>query len=272
MSSHGFTDDEILESLAKFDKETNEEQKKYETLDKFNEAILNAKGLTPLAKICKGIFVGNILLKNAREQKHPYLLATSEEFIIVVPYGPIQSIIHLLAIPKEPMYNAVSLSYKGVILLRRMKGALVKVVTDILTPGSIPQKLYLKILSNAIDRKTTDISSIRITQESRKLDTEGMTGAQASDQFRDDLNNYSQDKTKNGISLNDVVCTDLHIHDTNTVGQLHLHGWVADKEMITDNGQKLLYKNTPVDRIIPLLVKHIGEELPKSEIVVKIQE
>jgi len=268
MEEHGFTNKQIWESLKKFDEDTKEAQKMYETLEKFNTAILEAKGDVPLAKICKGIFVGNILLKNANKQDHKYMMAYSDEFIIIVPFGPIQSIVHLMAIPKEPMYNAVSLSLKGLQLLRRMQAALKTVVADILTPDSKPQRLYLKFLSTAIDCKPDDTASIRITQERRKLDTQGMGGEEAIKQLRDDLRTYYEEKKKSGVSLDQSVCTDLHIHDTNTVGQLHVHGWVADSRLITDNGNKLKYKNTPVKRIIPVIVKHRGFNLLKSKISV----
>jgi len=268
MEDHGFTKKQIRDSIKNFDEVTKEEQKKYETLDEFNIAILEAKGEAPLAKICKGIFVGNILLNNAIKRNHPYLMAHSDEFIIIVPFGPIQSIVHLMALPNVPMYNAVSLSLKGVQLLRRMKAALITVVKDVLTPDSLPQRLYLKNLSAAIDRKPSESSNIRITQESRKLDTQNMKGEEAIKQLRDDLRTYYEEKKKSEVPLDQAFCTDLHIHDTNTVAQLHMHGWIADSKLITDNGKKLKYKNTPVDRIIPIIVEHRGFKLSESKISV----
>jgi len=264
MTEHGFATKHIYNCLEKFDEETKEEQEKYKTFDEFNDAILKAKGKTPLAKICKGIFVGNILLKNARKQNHPYLLAKSELFIVIIPFGPIQSVIHTLAIPKIPMYNAVSLGMNSVLLLQKMQAALVKVVTDVLTPDSLPQKLYLQALSAGIDRKPTDISNIRITQSRKNFDTNNFSGAQAIEIIQGMLKDYFDEKMKSGIPLEEAVCTDLHIHDTNSVGQLHMHGWIAQSGLITDNGMKLQYKNTPLDRIVPVLTKFRGGELRKK--------
>jgi len=271
MSDCGFTTEQIADSLTKFDEDTMDERKKFGSLGEFNEAILKAKGDVPLAKICKGLFVGNILLKNAIKQNHPYMVASCEEFVILVPFGPIQSIIHLMAIPKVPMYNAVTVDSDGVVLLRKMKAALQKVIIDILTPGSEPQKIFLEILRTAIDVKPTETSSIRITQESRELDTHKMTGAEAIELLRDILNKFYEEKTKSGFPLEQAVCTDLHIHDTHTVGQLHLHGWVAETELITDNGVKLKFKNTPMDRFIPVLSKHRGLEFSESNVVVEVK-
>lgn len=269
MAQHGFPKKQIYECLEKFDEETKEERQKYKTLTEFNEAILKSGKNDPLAQICKGVTVGNILLKSAREKKHSYLLASSEMFIIVVPFGPIQSVIHVLAIPKVPMYNIVSLGVDSFLLLHKMQAALVKVVTDILLPDSIPQQLYLRALGEGID--STDFSNIKITQEQKKLDTSNMNGAKGCEIIRDMLKDYYDMKMKSGISLEQAVCTDLHVHDTNSVGQLHMHGWITEPEMITDNGKKLKYKNTPLDRLVPLLAEFRGAKSPeKSEISVVV--
>jgi len=264
MAQRGFNLKQIHQSFETFEEETKAERVKYKTFHKFNEAILNSKGNAPLAKICKGLTVGRIMLKNAMEKKHQYMVASSEMFIIIVPFGPIQSVIHLMAIPNVPQYNAVSLGMESVLPLKKMQAALVKVVTDILTPDSIPQKLYLRALAEGIDQNPTHFSNIRITQEKIKLDTANMKGAKACEIFRGILKDYYDAKKKAGFPLEDVVCTDIHIHDTNSVGQLHMHAWIEDPEMITDNGVKLLFKNTPVDRMIPVLAKFRGDELPKK--------
>jgi len=260
--AHGFPPQKISECFENFNKETNAEREKYETFDEFNHAILKAKGEAPLAKICKGIFVGNILLKNAREEKHPYLLATSEHFIIIIPFGPIQSVIHLMAIPKVPMYNVVSLGVDSVLLLRKMQAALVRVVTDVLTPDSVPQRLYLWALSKGLDLKPTELPSIQITQAKKNLDTTKIPSAKGIEIIRKMLKDYYNEKKKSGISLEKAVCTDLHLHPTNSVAQLHMHGWIAEPGLITDNGMKLEYKNTPLNDIVPVLSKIRGQELP----------
>jgi len=270
MAGHGFSEKKIYESFEKFHKETKAEREKYETLAKFNEAILKSDKKDPLGQICKGINVGNIFIKSARDKQHRYLLASSEMFIIVVPFGPIQSIIHMMAIPKVPMYNAVSLGVDSVLLLQKMQAALVQVVTDVLIPDSIPQQLYLRALSEGIDQ--TNFSSIKITQAEKNLDTSTMSGAQACEMLRGRLKEYHDMKKKRGVPLTELVSTDLHLHDTNSVGQLHMHGWIAEPGMITDNGKKIEYKNTPLDRIVPLLVEFRGAKLhEKSKISVVVE-
>jgi len=269
-AQHGFPEKTIYEHFEMFERDTKAERdgKSYGT---FNEQILKAKKDSALGKVCKGIFVGNILLKNAREVKHPYLLAHSEDFIIIVPYGPIQSVVHTMAIPKIPLYNAVSFGMENTLLIQRMQAALVKVVTDVLTPDSVPQMLYLRALNEAIDMDSNDVRSVRITQERNKLNTVNMSGAEASEIVRKMLKDYYDDKKAKGIPLEQMVCTDLHLHPTNSVGQLHMHGWIAEPSLITDNGMKLEFKNTPVDRIIPVLSDLRGEKLQPRMFKVKVK-
>jgi len=269
-AQHGFPEKTIYEHFEMFERDTKAERdgKSYGT---FNEKILKAKKDSALGKVCKGIFVGNILLKNAREVKHPYLLAHSEDFIIIVPYGPIQSVVHTMAIPKIPLYNAVSFGMENTLLIQRMQAALVKVVTDVLTPDSVPQMLYLRALNEAIDMDSNDVRSVRITQERNKLNTVNMSGAEASEIVRKMLKDYYDDKKAKGIPLEQMVCTDLHLHPTNSVGQLHMHGWIAEPSLITDNGMKLEFKNTPVDRIIPVLSDLRGEKLQPRMFKVKVK-
>jgi len=263
MAQHGFPAEQILDHIEKFDEETKAEQEKCESNGEFNENILKSKDKeAPLARVCKGVFVGNIFLKYAREENHDYLLAKSKDFIIIVPFGPIQSVIHTLAIPKVPIYNVVSLGMDSVTLVQRMQAALVKVVTDVLNPDSLPQKLYLRALSQGIDKKSTDRSNIRITQEGNDyLDTINLSGAEASEIFRLVLIEYYSKLRKSGVSIKEVVSTDLHVHPTNSVGQIHMHGWIAEPELITDNGMKLKSKNTPLDRILPVLSNFRGGRL-----------
>jgi len=266
---HGFSDKKIYEHFDMFEKETKDERdgKSY---GRFNEDILKAKKDSTLWKICKGIFVGNIFLTNAIEGKHAYLLAHSDEFIVIVPYGPIQSVVHVLAIPKIPIYNAVSLGIENALLILKMQAALRKVVTDVLKPDSWPQRIYLRALQKAIDLEANDLKSIRITQGD-ELDTVNMSGTKAVGILERMLKNYYDQKKAKKIPLEQGVCTDLHLHPTNSVGQLHMHGWIAESSLITDNGRKLQSKNTPVKRIIPVLSDLRGEKIKerKFKVVVK---
>lgn len=273
MPQHGFSEKQIYDSFELFDKETKAEQEKCTSFNKFNEDILKTTKEAPLAKIYKGIFVGNIFLKNAREEKHDYLVAQSEEFIIIIPYGPIQSVIHVLAIPKVPLYNVVSADIDNVLLMRKMQAALVRVVTDVLTPDSIPQRIYLRSLAQGIDKESSDLRSIKIEQERIGLDTTKMSGKEAADKIGVMLKDFYNAKMSSNIDLEDIVSTDLHIHPTNSVGQLHMHGWIAESDLITDNGRKLESKNTPLTRILPVLGKFRGgEPLPEREIRVIVKE
>jgi len=271
MGSHGFKGKQIAETLEKFEEETKEEKKQFTTADKFNEAILGAKGEASLAKKCNGLFVGNILLQNAIQQKHAYLMASSSKFIIIVPFGTIQSVVHIMAVPKIPIYNAVSVGACHLRLLRQMQAALVKVVTDILTPGSGPRELYLRWLTKAFAKKQTDLQHIHITEKETDLDSVKMDSGKAVRFIREMLNNYYNKKKKLGIPLEKVISTDVHLHNTNSVGQFHLHGWIAEPGLITDNGRKLLYKNTPLDRFCDGLSKYKGieERRPNIWIIAK---
>jgi len=268
---HGFNDRKIVESIYRFEEETKEERKQFTTAQKFNEAILGAKKGTTLASICKGIFVGNILLKCAKELKHIYLMAWSSKFIIVVPFGPIQSVLHIMAVPKIPIYNAVSVGPEHTSLLEEIQACLVKVMKDILTPGSRAQDLYLDTLSRAFSHNDKAREKIFVTQKATNLDTAKMENQKAVGVLREMLLDYYDEKRKLGIPLEHVVSTDLHLHDQNSVGQLHMHGWIADPMLITDNGEKLLSKNTPFYRFRPLMNKHLGlGELKKPMIVVNV--
>jgi len=272
MVQHGFPEKKIYEYFEMFEKEIKAERdsKSYGT---FNEDILKAKKESALGKVCKGIFVGNILLRNAVEEDHVYLLAKSDEFIVVVPFGPIQSVVHVMAIPKIPLYNAVSLGMEHVLLIQKMQAALRKVVTDVLTWNSVPQRIYLRALKKAIELDANDRQCIRITQERYELDTVNMSGKEASGILERKLKDYYDEKNAKGIPLEQEVCTDLHLHPTNSVGQLHMHGWIAESSLITDNGKKLEFKNSPVDRIIPVLSKLRGEKIRERrfKVIVKNQ-
>jgi len=269
--AHGFSEKKIVDSVKRFEQETKEERKRFSTAHKFNEAILGAKKGTTLASKCKGLFVGNIFLQNALEQQHVYLMAWSSKFIIIVPFGPIQSIVHILAIPKIPLYNVVSIGPEHTLLLEEMQAALVKVTTDILTPGSRPQALYLSHLSKAFDLNDKALEGIHVTQKAINLDTAKMDSQKAVGVLREMLKDYYDEKKKLGIPLEQVVSTDLHIHDGNSVGQLHMHGWIAEQELITDNGVTLLPKNTPMDRLRPVMNKYLGvADSKKPRIMVRI--
>jgi len=266
---HGFSKQKIHEHFDMFEKETKAERdgKSY---DRFNEDILKAKKDSPLWKLCPGIFVGKIFLKNAVEGKHVYLLAHSDDFIVIVPFGPIQSVVHVLAIPKIPIYNAVSLGIENALLILKMQAALRKVVRDVLTPDSWPQRIYLAKLKEAIDLEANDLQSIRITQGD-ELDTVNMSGDKAVGIIEGMLKNYYDEKKAKRIPLDQDVCTDFHVHPTNSVGQLHMHGWIAEPSLITDNGRKLQYKNTPVKDIIPVLSKVRGEEIKERKFKVVVR-
>jgi len=266
---HGYSEKQIIESIDRFEEETKEERKQFTTAQKFNDAILAAEKGTALYSKCKGIFVGNILLKSAKEQKHTYLMAWSSNFIIILPYGPIQSFVHVLAVPNVPLYNGVSVGPEHTVLLEEMRASVVKVITDILTPGSRPQDLYLYHMSKAFD--VEGLENIHITQKATNFDTAKMENQKAVDALREKLKDYYDEKKKLGIPLDQVVSTDLHLHDQNSVGQFHMHGWIADPALITDNGEKLLAKNTPMNRFCPLMNKHLGQgESKKVRILVKI--
>eukprot|EP00495_Collosphaeridae_sp_1-RS-2012_P006381 TRINITY_DN5970_c0_g1_i1.p1 TRINITY_DN5970_c0_g1~~TRINITY_DN5970_c0_g1_i1.p1 ORF type:complete len:181 (-),score=23.39 TRINITY_DN5970_c0_g1_i1:72-614(-) len=161
---HGFPEDKIYEHFEKFENETKAERgdKSYGT---FNEEILKAKRNPRLGSYVREYLLETLSLKMRLEEKHEYLLAQSDEFIVIVPFGPIQSVVHLLAIPKIPIYNVVSLGMENALLVQKMQAALRKVVTDVLTPDSIPQRIYLRALNQAIDMDAKDHRSIRITQK-----------------------------------------------------------------------------------------------------------
>jgi len=269
-SVYGFNEKEIFQSINKFEEQTKEERKQFTTAQKFNDAILAAKKGTSLYSNCKGVFVGNLLLKSAQDQQHIYLMAWSSNFIIIVPFGPIQSVVHIMAIPKIPLYNAVSVGPEHTSLLEDMKASLVKVMTDILTPGSMPQFLYLSHLSKAFNQNDTAREKIRVTQKATNLDTSEMETQKAVDTLREMLKDYYDEKKTLGIPLKQVISTDVHLHDENSVGQLHMHAWIAEPALITDNGEKLLYKNTPMHRFSPLMYKHLGLRESRTKILVKV--
>merc|ERR1711933_375358 len=86
----------------------------------------------------------------------------------MVPTGPIQSLIHVLAIPNEPLYNVVSVDAKEhPRLLLQMQAGLRKVVADILKPRSKPRQLYMKHLKAALEAKPSDRSHIHIQMTGR---------------------------------------------------------------------------------------------------------
>jgi len=269
-SVYGFNEKEIFQSINKFEEQTKEERKQFTTAQKFNDAILSAKKGTSLYSNCKGIFVGNLLLKNAQNRQHIYLMAWSPNFIIIVPFGPIQSVVHIMAIPNIPLYNAVSAGPEHTPLLEDMKEALVKVMTDILTPGSMPQDLYLSHLARAFEQNDGVLEKILVTQKATNLDTSKMESQKAVGVLRKMLKDYYEEITKRGIPLKEVLSTDVHLHDENSVGQLHMHGWIPDSPLITDNGVKLLPKNTPMVRFRPLMYKHLGLRESRTRILVKV--
>jgi len=266
---HGFPEKQIREHFEAFEKETKAERGG-KSLAKFNEAILKAEKGSELWNLCKGIFVGKIFLKNALEREHVYLVAQSDDFIVIVPFGPIQSVVHVMAIPKIPIYNAVSMGAENAFLMLKMRAALKKVVADVLTPNSLPQKIYLRALKQAIDLEANSRQSIRITH-GPELDTLNMGGDEAVRIIERMLKDYYDEKKEKGIPLEEDVCTDMHIHPTHTVGQIHIHGWIKDSSLITDNGVKLGPKNTPVNRILPVLSDLRGEKITerKFKVVVK---
>jgi len=270
--THGLSGPEILESFEKFDEETKNERKNYATLEEFNVAILGATAGKPLARICKGLFVGNLFLKQVMKGNPAYPIVKSDNFIIFVPFGPIQSVIHLLAVPNIPLYNAVSLDESNITLCLQMQSALKQVVMDILTPGSKAQRIYLRNLGKAFKLKATDTGSINIKKEETKFDTTSLDPVEAVNVLRDMINDCHKLTLESGLSLEQVVSTDLHIHPLNSVGQLHMHGWVASAELITDNGRKIQHKNTPLDRILSKLGEYRGYTYPtEKQIKVEVE-
>jgi len=268
--AQGLSEKEIAQTIEKFEKDTKEERKQFKNAREFNVAILGAKKGTALGSKCTGLFVGNILLKSAIKGEHVYLVASSPKFMILVPFGPIQSVVHILAVPNEPVYNAVSVGPEHTHLLDEMQAAVLKVMIDILTPGSMPQALYLQHLRKAFDQKPKALESIHVTHKETKFDSAKMDSQKAVGILREMLKDFYDGKKKFNIPLEKVISTDLHLHKDHSAGQLHMHGWISSPELITDNGVKLLFKNTSMDKFRSVMNKHLGVGVNKPKITVKI--
>jgi len=266
----GLSEQEIKDTIKKFEEDTKEERKQFTNAHDFNVAILNAKKGSALGSKCTGLFVGNILLKCAKKEEHIFLLASAPEFIVLVPFGPIQSVVHILAVPNIPLYNAVSIGPEHIHLLDAMQAAVLKVMKDILTPGSPPQALYLQHLKTAFETDLKALENIHVTQEATGFDSAKMDSQKAVGILEQKLKNFYDSKMKREIPLEKVVSTDLHIHKHHSAGQIHVHGWISGPELITDNGVKLLFKNTSMDRFRRVMNKHLGVGEQKSKITVNI--
>lgn len=266
---HGWTEEQILNAIHNFESKTKDWVQKAGSWSAFNELVLRDDPAPPdgLKNICKGLFVGRIFLRDANSGQPYYLVATCKNFIIMVPTGPIQSIIHLLAVPKIPIYNAVSLDIeKHSYLLLEMQAGLRKVVSDILKPGSDPRKLYMKLIKKAISCKESDRKHIRIVQAHNNLDTTKTTPEESIRQLNDVLDKYYESLGPNAdTEIMSTVNSDLHLHDSASVGQLHMHGWVSAEQVISDNGRILKKKNTPLDRILPVLYKARNVNMPNIQ-------
>jgi len=271
---NGLNERQIEETIKKFEDDTKDERKQFTNAHDFNVAILDAKKGSTLGKKCTGLFVGNILLKCAKKEEHIYLIASSKEFIVLVPFGPIQSVVHILAVPNIPVYNAVSIGPEHTHLLDAMQAAVLKVMIDILTPGSKPQELYLQHLETAFDKDLKALESIHVTQKATKkapvFDSAKMKGQEAVDILRQKLKNFYDAKIKRGIPLEKVVSTDLHLHKDHSAGQIHMHGWIAGSELITENGDRLRFKNTSMDRFRRVMNKYLGVGDKKPKFTVNI--
>lgn len=268
--SHGLTEKKIAETIEKFEEDTKEERKEFTNAHDFNVAILGAKKGSALGSKCTGLFVGNILLKSAKKEEHIYMVASAPKFIVLVPFGPIQSVVHILAVPNIPVYNAVSIGPEHTHLLDAMQAAVLRVMIDILTPGSKPQVLYLQHLKTAFDKKLTALESIHVTQDDGQFDSAKMDSQKAVDILEQKLKDFYDSKMKLGIPWEKVISTDLHLHKDHSAGQIHMHGWISGDELITDNGVKLLFKNTSMDRFRRVMNKILGVAQEKPKITVKI--
>lgn len=265
----GFNKQEIQRAFEEFDKDIKEIREKCSSWDEFNEELLKEKPHMISTKVCKNLALGRHFLHMAVKNEADYLIATCKRFSIFVPHGPIQSIIHLLAVPKVPLYNVVSMDpARHGRLCSEMRAALLSVVVDILEPNSRPQKLYISMLKKAFAVK--GLGNIEIVKSEEKLDTKSLEPDEACKEVRDRLYNYYDNSKKGKLESN--VVTTFHIHDTCSIGQTHLHGWVNDPSLITDNGVRLQSKNTPLTRIMPILFKHRGvkyRHLRRPEVVVE---
>jgi len=267
---HGLSEQKIKDTIKKFEDDTKEERKQFTNANDFNVAILAAKKGSALGSKCTGLFVGNILLKCAKKEEHIFLIASSPEFIVLVPFGPIQSVVHILAVPNIPVYNAVSIGPEHTRLLDAMQAAVERVMIDILTPGSLPQVLYLQHLKTAFEKDLKALESIHVTQAATNFDSAEMDSQKAVDILEQKLKDFYDAKMKREIPLEKVISTDLHLHKDHSAGQVHMHGWISGPELITDNGVKLLFKNTSMDRFRRVMNKHLGVGEQKSKITVNI--
>merc|ERR1711972_590854 len=77
------------------------------------------------------------------------------------------------------------------------------------------------------------------------------------------LDDFYEAQKKKGKDPLTIGCTDFHIHDSHSVGQAHLHGWLPYADTLTEMGESLLYKNTPLDRLLPVMYEVRGFKDPK---------
>jgi len=271
VSKIGFSKEQIANAFKKFDEDIRELREKCAGWDELNEELLREKPHKIATEVCKNLELGRRFLHIALENEADYLIATCKRFTIFIPFGPIQSVIHLLAVPKVPLYNVVSMDPEmHRRLCSEMRAAVLKVVVDILVPKSRPRNLYMRMLKKAFSVKAKEVGGIEIVKSNLKFDTKSLDPDKACTMLEDMLDKYYESVKSGNLETN--VCTTFHIHDTCSIGQTHLHAWINDPALITDNGVKLLSKNTPLHRIMPILCKHRGVKYRKRRRPVVVVE
>lgn len=261
----GFDAEKVTKAFRDFEKDIGDVVKANSNdWTKINDELLKDAPAEDIKAKTKGLFVGRLFMKQAKGEQNPYyLIATCKRFIIMIPTGAIQSFIHLLAIPKCALYNPVSMDPNHANLCLEMQAGLRKVVADILEPNSKPRKLYMRQLKTALATGPKERAHIRITHPKTNLDTDKLKPEEGVARISKALDDFYEALKKTGRDMLTVGCTDFHVHDSNSVGQAHLHGWLAYPDTITEMGTKLLYKNTPLDRVLPVMYEVRGFKDPK---------
>lgn len=211
--------------------------------------------------------IGRKLLGQAVNNSADYPIWNDDRCVVMIPFGALQSLVHIICLPKVPLYNAVSLEVEHIGLLKHMSAVLEHCVTEIMTPGSDLQKQYLKFVQFALGLPVIDRRQI-IFKQSKHFDTEPLLGGnnpvgviKAMNYLEQKLEKFHR---KHQLSMDQYVATTLHIHPHMSVGHLHMHGFVSHEKMITDMGRKFLYKNKPVSEILEVL-EDISEEKSAGE-------
>merc|ERR1711974_557386 len=147
-----------------------------------------------------------------------YEIYNNDYCSVFIPYGQIQSVIHVLAVPRKPIYNAVTLNpKKDIQLLKDMDELLRGLIQQILAGGEHREK-YMSHIGRAFGREQEyKRVSIQLSQNGELIDTK--TCHETAIKKLNDLIEHSKRTEKPDI------CTSLHIHPNCTVGHLHMHGW-----------------------------------------------